>query len=442
LTLRLPLAVAAGLVLTMASSLENTGFRSPAPESESAGWCPVTLRVAHHDFDPLNSLPSDTASTFTNSDHWPGTVVQTTEGPGAYVALMNGDAEVALISSPLTGSQLDGKYQYQAGASAWVVVQNRENRPRTMGGTGGSDDSAQVRGDDWLNFVPDDLYGWLNAHGYTAVYPALRPIPDWDVNLDGTTSLGDLGAIAARWGQESFCRGWIRADANNNGTVSLGDIGTVTNRWGKAGLLCDGTTGCPLKLFKDRLGEYSHRLANCLDDGVDPITMIIRMSGNQIEGHLAHHGLPYSGGASQQYFWSNGSCAANEIDQRSSGEGLCWRVGCPTARWHVRGHKNPLMDPQYGGLNNYALTPHYDEVVGCGHAVPEDFFEDGSNWSGFSEARERTTIAWLDSGHHMMVASERFENTDAMIQCDGSLARGDGYVYMLSQCGNIPSIPC
>ncbi len=106
------------------------------------------------------------------------------------------------------------------------------------------DNSAQVRADDWINFLRSPAGDALIAQdGYPTIPAAnVPPIPDWDVNLDGTTSLGDLGAVAARWGQTG-CKGWIRADVNNSAGVSLGDIGGVTSHWGQDGLICDGVAG-------------------------------------------------------------------------------------------------------------------------------------------------------------------------------------------------------
>ena len=68
--------------------------------------------------------------------------------------------------------------------------------------------------------------------------PLQQPIPDWDVNMNGATSLSDLGAVTAKWGQSSGgCPGWIRADVNNSVNVSLGDIGGVTGKWGNPGFI-------------------------------------------------------------------------------------------------------------------------------------------------------------------------------------------------------------
>lgn len=110
------------------------------------------------------------------------------------------------------------------------------------------DNSAQVRADDWVNYLRSPAGDALiAAAGYPTIPAAsVPPIPDWDVNLDSTVSLGDLGAVSNHWGL-TFppCTGAIRADANNDGKVSLGDIGAVTSHWGQDGLICDGVASAP-----------------------------------------------------------------------------------------------------------------------------------------------------------------------------------------------------
>jgi phosphate transport system substrate-binding protein len=100
-----------------------------------------------------------------------------------------------------------------------------------------TDDSANVKAQDLVNYM-------LTSAGQAAVnqvgfvnqpLPAVPPIPDFDVNLDGVVSVLDLGRVTARWGQSSACRGWIRADVNNDRVVSVLDLGRVTARWGGVG---------------------------------------------------------------------------------------------------------------------------------------------------------------------------------------------------------------
>ena len=76
------------------------------------------------------------------------------------------------------------------------------------------DNSQQVRADDWINYFRSAAGDAVIANeGYITIPPAsVPPVPDWDVNLDGNTSLGDLGAISNHWGLTSTCKGWVRAD--------------------------------------------------------------------------------------------------------------------------------------------------------------------------------------------------------------------------------------
>lgn len=207
--------------------------------------------------------------------------------------------------------------------------------------------------------------------------------------------------------------------------------------------------------FELRLGIYSYGSSNC-SDPVDPITLVVRMLGEPVS-HFIDHGLPvdvnHDTGTQyyayvdnpNQYFRDNAGCSRNEIDQASNnGYQLCWEIPpiCTQSRWHARGHKNSLVDPQFPGLRDYAMTPHYDEAVSCGHAVPGDFFNNGTGWSGFDEARERTTLAWLNSGHHMMIDSQFWGNIAPRQQCNQTVAHANGYVYHIGMCGDIVSIPC
>ena len=108
------------------------------------------------------------------------------------------------------------------------------------------DNTTQVRADDWINFMRSPAGDALiAADGYPTIPPAaVPPIPDWDINLDGVVSLGDLGAVVGRWGASSGCAGWIRPDANNDGKASLGDIGVAIAHWGQDGLICDTAHLC------------------------------------------------------------------------------------------------------------------------------------------------------------------------------------------------------
>jgi phosphate transport system substrate-binding protein len=115
----------------------------------------------------------------------------------------------------------------------FIGVRNNATNPRI-------DQSNMVRADDWINFLRSTTAQTIiSGVGFVPVAVGARPpFPDWDVNLDGSTSLGDLAAVSVKWGLTSTCKGWIRADSNNSGGVSLADIGIVTNKWSTAGFGC------------------------------------------------------------------------------------------------------------------------------------------------------------------------------------------------------------
>lgn len=111
------------------------------------------------------------------------------------------------------------------------------------------DDTQQVRGDDYINFIRSAAGdAIIAADGYPTIPPApVPPIPDWDVDLQGGevngVSIFDLGAVANHWGLTG-CKGWVRADVDNSGKVSLNDIGGVTSHWGQSGQVCKASEQC------------------------------------------------------------------------------------------------------------------------------------------------------------------------------------------------------
>jgi phosphate transport system substrate-binding protein len=150
--------------------------------------------------------------------------------PGMKVlALSNGGPFV--LPSPTT--TLNGTYPVRR--ELFIGVRNTGANPRI-------DNSNMVRSDDFINYIRSSAGQTIVANvGFVplATHPSGRPpFPDWDVNLDGFTTIGDLGAVSAKWGQSSNCKGWIRGDVNNSGGVSLADIGGVTNKWGQQGFQC------------------------------------------------------------------------------------------------------------------------------------------------------------------------------------------------------------
>lgn len=192
--------------------------------------------------------------------------------------------------------------------------------------------------------------------------------------------------------------------------------------------------------YKLRVGEYSYNgnSANCLGvaNAVDPISIVVQSATTAVASHLVHHGLGTTDGVGNQYFLDYTAagfvCQANAIGQASSGSG---------DRWHARGNTQDLLpDPYLGGYLT-ALTPHYDKAhgdyipwYGCSpndHIVQEDFYNNGSNISGFRVARDKIATDWIFSGQHAAIAVYNFNNIQLLEQCNGEFPQSDGSVIHL-----------
>lgn len=136
---------------------------------------------------------------------------------------------------PSTDTVKDGTYP--APRQLFVVIPKFS----VLGSTETTDDSDNVKAFDLVNYM-------LSADGQTAIgavgflqeaVPAVQPIPDYDVNLDGTVGLSDIGKVIAKWTTPSnpSCPGWIRADVNNDGTIGLSDIGKIIKYWTAPGFV-------------------------------------------------------------------------------------------------------------------------------------------------------------------------------------------------------------
>ncbi len=127
----------------------------------------------------------------------------------------------------------------------FITTRDKATVPRT-------DNTEQIRADDYVNYIRSSAGDALiAAEGFPTIPAAsVPPVPDHDPDLSGAVTLGDLGAVAGRWGRTasgdtgSNCPGWIRPDVNNDGKVSLGDIGKVESHWGQDGLICDAAHDC------------------------------------------------------------------------------------------------------------------------------------------------------------------------------------------------------
>jgi ABC-type phosphate transport system substrate-binding protein len=122
---------------------------------------------------------------------------------------------------------------YPALRRLWLAVHKRTDGPPRI------DNSDLVRGDDFVNYMLSAAgQAHVGAAGFVQVpVPAGKPIPDFDINLDGGVGLADIGGVTGRWSQTSTCKGWIRADVNNDGGVGLADIGQITGRWSGTGFV-------------------------------------------------------------------------------------------------------------------------------------------------------------------------------------------------------------
>ena len=158
----------------------------------------------------------------------------------ALQALHAGSIQVAGIDRPLSPGDPTDLYAWKIGddgaSPLFVVIRKFSVANRTDN----SANSALIRGDDFVNFMLSGggqaAFGGLTGFEGVPV-PAVSPIPDFDLTLDGAIGLGDLGNITGKWGKTSTCRGWVRADVNNDGSVGLADIGRVTARWGGTGFV-------------------------------------------------------------------------------------------------------------------------------------------------------------------------------------------------------------
>ena len=83
------------------------------------------------------------------------------------------------------------------------------------------DSSRHVLGDDFVNYVLSSAgQAVVAAQGFVAVpVPVQQPIPDWDVNMNGSTSLSDLGAVTGRWGQSTGCKRLDSAPTSTTATT-------------------------------------------------------------------------------------------------------------------------------------------------------------------------------------------------------------------------------
>jgi hypothetical protein len=356
-----------------------------------------------------------------------------------------------------------GVGQWHVAAGLWVAVPNAAMTASPQDRAASRiDDSPQVRADDLVNYLRGPGVSLLQANGQipNRLPMAAPPFPDWDGNLDGKTSLGDIGVVASKWGHASGCPGWIRAGADNSNNVTLADVGTVTSKWGLAGYSC---AQCSDHNFWSAIGgEYSYGEPCAADDDeIDPITTILISGLNgvepvrqQVESHFTAVGLehgywewlgvPIIG---HQHYLESGQCMQGELTQ-STADQRCgpWpHVACAEKAWHVRCN---VVD--HAAVFGYwvACTPHWDEVsgtqscqhhgLGSGHFVPSVWAGHGNeeawgSWdgSGFDAARDWLWFQLVASEGHQFLGWMDFRNTRPMQQCNGEWTQADGKVNII-----------
>jgi len=397
--------------------------------AESAASCPITTRVAYGPNSGLGETLAPGLGAAVASAWAPGSTIQSFGTADPHATLSSGGSDVALLSTPLKGDALQNVWQWEIGAGLWAAT-------RAQSASSRFDNSNQVRADDYINYLR------ASAGRMTLTNLAQLPnaaisaplVPDWDVNLDGSTSLGDLGGVAGKWGQSSSCKGFIRADANNSGTVSLADLGVVTNKWGGSGFICAECVAD--NYFEGWGGDYSYN-SSCTDP-IDPISTIL-IVGNQpnprqrVDDVLSAATLDDGENlvTTRQHFREISECREGEITQATEDSYPNW-----ADRWHVRCAVSGMSSP-YGSWA--ACTPHWDEITfNCGalpnHYVPRVYNHPDrpGNYpgSGFDAARDWLWYELVVNDGHTFLGWMNYGNTDVQQQCNGEETQSDGKVNL------------
>lgn len=148
--------------------------------------------------------------------------------------------------------------------------------------------------------------------------------------------------------------------------------------------------------------------------------------------HIAHHGWPDTSGNGQYFQSGHGvitSCAEGDVSLADAGDFP------PASRYHTRGLTQPdVVSWGYGGpWIMTPLTPHYDQLTLCGHAVPENI----AGLSRYVSARNALISHWLpDAGaqHRYVLQASNWGNIKQIPQCNGDRPQSDGWVYFLGVC--------
>jgi ABC-type phosphate transport system substrate-binding protein len=156
------------------------------------------------------------------------TAVQTTPWSIGYVGLgfdasvVSGIANVNLEGVvPTTANILAGNYAFHRYLHL-MTLQYSVAPSVTMGSYSGAID--------FVNYLNSSAgQADVNTAGFIPMQTATS-IPDWDVNVDGTTNILDVSLVGQTWlttGQPH----WIRQDVTRIGTVNIAAIATIGQHW-------------------------------------------------------------------------------------------------------------------------------------------------------------------------------------------------------------------
>jgi hypothetical protein len=174
-------------------------------------------------------------------------------GTAASLLTVAGTCSSTFVAPSTTTAAVGGAYPAKRALYlALPLVSKMAAKWGVGNGTGWTDKLGLTKAMDVINFMEASAANQGQAAvagvGFiTITSPAKQPIPDADINLDGTIDLGDIGQITGRWNKTTGAgcaaadcgqpSGWIRGDIDNDGSVGLGDIGQVTGKWGAAGFV-------------------------------------------------------------------------------------------------------------------------------------------------------------------------------------------------------------
>jgi hypothetical protein len=177
---------------------------------------------------------------------------------------------------------------------------------------------------------------------------------------------------------------------------------------------------------------------------VDPIGTVFfaDATASRLEQEAQAHGFPDIEHNPEQRFWETGQCSFEDVDARYNREWTCTWDPCES--WHFRAEVGADESSWGGGHVNWGkfavATPHFDDdqnVVGCGHFVPEVFpypeeLYPGFAGSGFEAGTYWVYLQFVVFGGHGFAGTEYWGNTRPIQQCKtDEWPEGDGHVYYI-----------